>query len=194
MCEDAEALAAARSQIRGLLKESSPTLAPVERYRSWLRHDPRGYLAFRRFLELQRQLEENQGAAPDRAVHDEIVLYGAACLREGIRLPPWLAEYLADLLEERKRPPRRIPGPSPVARARRNSILWLTVKMLCDNYGLPAYSNNELAPSSYLSACDIVAEAACLEGISVGRDAVIKEVRRWESVEWTTWGPSSGGN
>jgi hypothetical protein len=87
------------------------------------------------------------------------VVTAAAMLREGERLPEWLAVFVADVLEgKRKRPTKR--GPDKTANWLRDYAVAWAVLEVASRFGLPKYTKNEL--SDKITAAQIVAQTAHL--------------------------------
>lgn len=101
---------------------------------------------------------------PDTNDFDAITTVAVDLLREGERMPAWLAAFVADILEgNRKRPVK--PGQDPYKHWERDYKLWQTTLAVSERFDLPAYTNNELSDKS--TAADAVAAAA-----GVGADVV----------------------
>ena len=96
---------------------------------------------------------------PDTNDFDTGVNTAAAMLREGERLPDWLAVFAADVLEgKRTRPTKR--GPDPYASWMRDYAVARAVLEVSARFGLPQYTKNEL--SNKITAAQIVSETAHL--------------------------------
>ncbi len=103
--------------------------------------------------------EALQAAAVNPDQNDFDVLMGVAVdeLRDKRRLPDWLADFVADILEgKRKRPTKR--GPDPYTNWPRDYVLSRAVEEVAKRFSLPLYADNELWDG--MTAAKIVAEAA----------------------------------
>jgi hypothetical protein len=113
------------------------------------------HLSAERVANALRQALQN----PDTNDFDAGVVTAAAMLREGERLPEWLALFAADVLEgKRKRPTKR--GPDKYANWLRDYAVARAVLEVASRFGLPEYTKNEL--SDKITAAQIVAKAAHL--------------------------------
>lgn len=123
------------------------------------------------FAEIEKSLKPwaqdgDMGAAleqalknPDTNDFDAGVIVAATMLREGVRLPGWLALFAADVLQgKRTRPTRR--GPDPYLNWLRDYKLARAVIEVSNRFGLPQYTKNEL--SNKITAAQIVSETAHL--------------------------------
>lgn len=105
--------------------------------------------------------------------HDRLCAYASGFLREHRRMPPYLDDYIADVLDgTRKRPTKR--GPDPMHNYYRDFRLAYIVENLSHRYELPRYTNNELSAQS-LTAAGVVSEVT---GCKLG--TVIKAIQKWE--------------
>lgn len=96
---------------------------------------------------------------PDTNDFDTGVNTAAAMLRDGVRLPSWLAAFVADVLQGKQtRPTKR--GPDPYANWMRDYAVARAVLEVSSHFGLPQYTNNEL--SNKITAAQIVSETAHL--------------------------------
>jgi len=92
---------------------------------------------------------------PDTNDFDVGVVIASAMLRDGQRLPDWLAVFAADVLEgKRNRPTKR--GPDPYTNWQRDYCLALAVLEISSRFGVPEYTKNELSYKT--TAAQIVAE------------------------------------
>lgn len=92
---------------------------------------------------------------PDTNDFDAGVIAAATMLRDGARLPDWLAAFTADVLEgKRSRPTKR--GPDPYANWIRDYAIARAVLEVSQRFSLPEYTNNEL--SDKITAAQVVAE------------------------------------
>lgn len=109
---------------------------------------------------------ENAAKNPDTNDFDVLVTLASSLLREGERLPEFLAKFTADVLEgKRKRPTKR--GTDKYANWARDYALCRAVKEVAKKYELQHYSNNEL--SEGITAAGIVAKAS-----GHGVDVIVK--------------------
>ena len=108
---------------------------------------------------------------PDTNDFDVGVMMAANLLRNGERLPDWLAGFAADVLQgKRTRPTQR--GPDPYANWVRDYSVARAVLEVSSRFNLPQYTNNEL--SNKVTAAQIVAEAG---GLSL--EVVHKAIRKF---------------
>lgn len=176
------AVALAQEQIRLCMDDVTHWSRPtVDAYRSFLRNDRFGYLSTGRLLELQRELERHQGAAIRTELHEEIMGYAEAMLREGTEMPPWLSRYTADVLaSSRESLPPEDSGAA--KRQRRDIGIRLAILRLVREHKWPAYWSDSIVPSDRQTACEVVAEALAREGIS-GRLSTGSVIRIWKNTK-----------
>ncbi|MBL8499094.1 MAG: hypothetical protein JNL77_00680 [Nitrosomonas sp.] len=116
---------------------------------------------------------ENAAINPDTNDFDMLVTLAATCLRDGVILPEFLAEFIADVLEgKRKRPTKR--GTDKYANWARDYALCRAVKEVAKKYELQHYSNNEL--SEGITAAKIVAKAS-----GHGVDVIVKAFAKFKN-------------
>lgn len=178
-----EAVEIARNQLRLTYCDEyrMPEPEPVEHYRAYLRHDPGEYLPSGRLLELQRALTV-QGDTANVYQHDELMLYAAAFLRERQALPPWLADFAADVIEGRRTRPRQH-GQMSGHKRRRDTAVRLAMIRLVKDCGLPAYSRSHNPNADYFDAAEAIERAAFLEGLhGLSSSNIAKIWDRWVMV------------
>lgn len=108
---------------------------------------------------------------PDTNDFDTGVNTAAAMLRDGVRLPGWLAAFAADVLQgKRTRPAKR--GPDPYANWMRDYAIARAVLEVSARFGLPQYTNNEL--SNKITAAQIVSDTA-----ELSLDVVHKAIQKF---------------
>lgn len=171
-----EAVALARGMLQRVRSRYvKPELEAVEDYRLSLRNDRHGYQSTEGMLSLQRLSESDQ---LDSAAHDAIAWYAVAFLREERQPPPWLANFIDDvLMGERIRP--REDGRKNRTNPTRDGALYYAVELLHYKYGLQRQANPTGDPEDAVTACTLVAEAARGEGYDIGSDAVRKACERY---------------
>ena len=96
---------------------------------------------------------------PDTNDFDAGVITAAAMLRDGARLPDWLAVFAADVLQGKRTRPTKS-GPDPYANWMRNYAVARAVLEVSSRFDLPQYTKNEL--SNKVTAAQIVSETAHL--------------------------------
>jgi hypothetical protein len=107
-------------------------------------------------MQLDQALQQ-AAISPDTNDYDVLTALAADSLRENERMPDWLAAFVADVLErKRKRPTRR--GSDKYINWERDYKLWRATQEVAKAFGLQNYTNNEL--SSKITAAEIVSEAA----------------------------------
>lgn len=116
---------------------------------------------------------EDAAKNPDTNDFDMLVGLAASLLREGERLPEFLAVFIADVLEgKRKRPTKR--GSDKYANWIRDYELCRAVKAVANEYKLPYYTNNELSEKT--TAAEIVTEAS-----GHGVDVIVKAFGKFKN-------------
>lgn len=96
---------------------------------------------------------------PDTNDFDAGVSVAATMLREGERLPDWLAVFAADVLQGKRTRPTKS-GPDPYLNWLRDYKLARAVIEVSNRFRLPQYTKNEL--SNKITAAQIVSETAHL--------------------------------
>ncbi|MDR4521540.1 MAG: hypothetical protein R3E36_13290 [Nitrosomonas sp.] len=116
---------------------------------------------------------EDAARNPDTNDFDMLVGLAASLLREDERLPEFLAVFIADVLEgKRKRPTKR--GSDKYTNWIRNYELYRAVKEVASKYKLPHYTNNELSEKP--TAAGIVAKAS-----GYGADVIVKAFTKFQN-------------
>lgn len=93
----------------------------------------------------------------DQIDYDLLLIFASVCIREHESLPPWLAPFIADVLQGKcERPINR--GADKYKNYLRDSKFFRAVHAVAQKFDLPMYTNNNL--SNKITAADIVSQAA----------------------------------
>lgn len=109
---------------------------------------------------------------PDTNDFEAGVVTAAGMLRNGDRLPDWLAVFAADVLEGKRTRPTKT-GPDPYSNWQRDYSAARAVFEISARFRLPEYTNSEV--SNKVTAAVIVAETA-----SLSLEVVHKAVRKFK--------------
>ena len=90
--------------------------------------------------------------------YDWLLLFASVCIRDHESLPPWLAPFIADVLQGKRKRPKENRGAGKYKNYVRDSKFLRAVHVVAQKFDVPKYSNNEL--SSKITAAEIVSLAA----------------------------------